>query len=71
MEGKVLNEIIARTNVKIDINDALKFCGGMDNFMSVAEGFYEMMEDQAEKIKKFAEEKNIREYILNLINFSS
>lgn len=51
---------------KIDINDALKFCGGMDNFMSVAEGFYEMMEDQAEKIKKFAEEKNIREYTVQV-----
>ena len=51
---------------KIDINDALKFCGGMDNFLSVAENFYEMIEDQAEKIKKFAEEQNVREYTVQV-----
>ncbi len=51
---------------KIDINDALKYCGGMDNFLSVAENFYEMIEDQASKIKKFAEEQNIREYTVQV-----
>lgn len=51
---------------KININDALKFCGGMDNFMSVAENFYELIEDQAEKIKKFAAEQNIREYTVQV-----
>ncbi|MCR5762015.1 MAG: response regulator [Treponema sp.] len=51
---------------KIDINDALKFCGGMENFMSVAENFYEMIDEQAEKIKKFSEEQNVREYTVQV-----
>ena len=51
---------------KIDIIDALKFCGGMDNFMNVAENFYEMMEEQAKKILRFAEEKNLREYTVQV-----
>ena len=50
----------------IDIDAALKYCGGMENFLAVAGDFYDLMDSQIEKIDRLSKEEDIHEYVVQV-----